>query len=87
MNHNSKSGLQIINGTTVYSSDLGSTGAVTAAGEKLTFTTNITGTFVTTGSVTALITQPDVLLENGVIHIINRVLTNEEVNESAASSA
>lgn len=78
---------QIINGTTVYSSGLGTTGATTAAGEKLTFMSNTTGSFVTSGNVTAMITQPDVLLENGVIHVVDMVLANEQVDESAASSA
>jgi uncharacterized surface protein with fasciclin (FAS1) repeats len=78
---------RVINGTTVYSSGLSSNPITTAAGEPVSFTANSTGTFVTSGNVTARIVQPDVLISNGVVHIIDRILLNTEVNEAAASSA
>ena len=77
----------MINGTTVYSPSLVDTTYVSAAGQYLHFSTNSSGQFVTSGNTTARIIQPDVLTKNGVFHIIDRVLLNEDVNESAASSA
>jgi uncharacterized surface protein with fasciclin (FAS1) repeats len=79
--------LQLVNGTTVYSPSLASENLTSAAGENLTFTTNSSGTFVTSNGMTALIVQPDVLLSNGVVHVIDRVLINNQTNETAASSA
>ncbi|PPQ90707.1 hypothetical protein CVT25_005015 [Psilocybe cyanescens] len=78
-----------INGTTLYSTQIANNSqAVTAAGEPLTFSRNDTGLFVSgaNGS-TAQIVRPDVLLENGVAHIIDRVLLVESVDTSAASDA
>ncbi|KAJ2995836.1 hypothetical protein NUW54_g7316 [Trametes sanguinea] len=77
----------IINGTTVYSPLLAGQNYTSAAGEPLSFSFNGTGHFVTSGNVTAQIIQPDVLLPNGVIHVIDRVLTNTETDSGAASSA
>ncbi|TBU41139.1 FAS1 domain-containing protein [Dichomitus squalens] len=79
----------IINGTTVYSPLLAGSNAnrTSAAGEPLSFVLNATGHYVTSGNVTAQIIQPDVLLPNGVIHVIDRVLVNTESNAAAASSA
>lgn len=48
---------------------------------------NATGHFVTSGNVTAQIVQPDVLLPNGVLHVIDRVLLNTQIDSGAASSA
>lgn len=78
---------QIINGTTVYSPSFSNSTYVSAAGENLRLTSNSTGQFVTSGNTTARIVQPDVLTKNGVIHIIDRVLVNTDVNENAANSA
>ena len=77
----------IINGTTVYSPSLIDGTHVSAAGEDLHFSSNSTGTFVTSGNTTARIVQPDVLVKNGVFHIIDRVLFNADVNQDAANSA
>ena len=77
----------VINGTTVYSPSFDDSTYVSAAGENLHFTSNSSGEFVTSGNTTAQIVQPDVLTKNGVIHIIDRVLFNTDVNEGAASSA
>lgn len=78
---------QLINGTSVYSPELVGQSFVSAAGEALTFAINETGQYVTSGNTTAQIVQPDVLLRNGVVHVIDRVLFNTEENASAASSA
>ncbi|KAH9891319.1 FAS1 domain-containing protein [Cubamyces lactineus] len=77
----------IINGTTVYSPLLSSQNYTSAAGEPLSFILNGTGHYVTSGNVTAQIIQPDVLLPNGVIHVIDRVLVNTQSDSGAASSA
>ncbi|KAI0369994.1 FAS1 domain-containing protein [Pilatotrama ljubarskyi] len=77
----------LINGSTVYSPELAGQNLTSAAGEPLSFVLNGTGHFVTSGNVTAQIIQPDVLLPNGVIHVIDRVLLNTESDASAASSA
>ena len=78
---------QLVNGSTVYSPLLTSQNLTSAAGEPLTFSLNATGRYVTSGNATALIVQPDVLLPNGVIHVIDRVLVNTQADPSAASSA
>jgi uncharacterized surface protein with fasciclin (FAS1) repeats len=77
----------IINGTTVYTPSFDNTTYVSAAGQNLHFTSNSSGKFVTSGNTTARITQPDVLVKNGVFHIIDRVLLNGDVNEDAADNA
>ena len=77
----------VINGTTVYSPSFDNTTYVSAAGENLHFTSNSTGMFVTSGNTTARVIQPDVLTKNGVLHIIDRVLLNADVDENAASNA
>jgi uncharacterized surface protein with fasciclin (FAS1) repeats len=77
----------IINGTTVYTPSFVNATYVSAGGENLRLTTNSTGQYVTSGNITALIVQPDVLTENGVVHIIDRVLFNSEVNNTAANNA
>lgn len=77
----------IINGTTLYSSSFVNSTYVSAAGQYLQFSSNSTGKFVTSGNTTARIIQPDVLVKNGVFHIIDRVLLNSEVNEDAAGNA
>ena len=80
----------VINGTSIYSGDLlglNGTNETTAAGESLSASSNSTGTYVTVGNVTAKIVQPDIILWNGVMHIIDTVLVNVESNPSAASSA
>ncbi|KAL1940559.1 hypothetical protein VTO73DRAFT_7994 [Trametes versicolor] len=77
----------LINGSTVYSPELSGQNFTSAAGEPLSFVLNATGHFVTSGNVTAQIVQPDVLLPNGVLHVIDRVLLNTQIDSGAASSA
>lgn len=81
----------VINGTSVYSGDLialgSGTNETTAAGEGIGAQFNTSGGYVTGGNATAKITTPDIVLWNGVMHIIDTVLVNTEENESAASSA
>lgn len=80
----------VINGTTVYSGELiglGGSNVTTGAGEGLSASFNSTGGFVTVGNSTARITTPDIILWNGVLHIIDAVLFDTTSDESAASSA
>lgn len=77
----------IINGTTVYSPSFSDSTFISAAGQNLQLSSNSSGKFVTSGNSTARIVQPDVLIENGVIHIIDQVLVNTNVNQDAANSA
>ncbi|KAF9779813.1 FAS1 domain-containing protein [Thelephora terrestris] len=77
----------VINGTTVYSPSFDGSTYVSAAGEDFHFTSNSSGQYVTSGNTTARIIQPDVLIKNGVIHIIDQVLLNTDVDQSAANSA
>lgn len=91
-----------INGSTIYSpvliehaqgggdqSDGGYGGdLISAAGEVFTISQNDTGLFVSNGNgSSAQIVQSDVLVENGVIHLIDRFLVNEASDPSAAESA
>lgn len=71
----------------MYSPELSGQNFTSAAGEPLSFVLNATGHFVTSGNVTAQIVQPDVLLPNGVLHVIDRVLLNTQIDSGAASSA
>jgi len=77
----------LLNGTTVYSPQLSN--LTTAAGESLGFSVNSTGRYVTDSATntTARIIQPDVLLPNGVIHVIDRIFLDTNIDASAASSA
>ena len=77
----------VINGTTLYTPSFLNSSHTSAAGEQFSFTTNSTGSYVTSLNITARVIQPDVLISNGVIHIIDRVLTNTQVNETAAKDA
>ena len=81
---------QIINGTSVYSPSFFNTSRTTytsSAGQTLTFTTNSTGTYVQSGNSQARIVQTDVLVNNGVLHVIDGVLVNSQSDPGAASSA
>jgi uncharacterized surface protein with fasciclin (FAS1) repeats len=77
----------ILNGTTVYSPSFSNATYVSGAGENIHLITNSTGQFVTSGNTTARVVQPDVLTKNGVIHIIDRVLVNTDVDQNAANNA
>ncbi|KAF5309524.1 hypothetical protein D9619_012360 [Psilocybe cf. subviscida] len=78
-----------INGTTVYSTQIGNDSqAVSAAGENFDFIRNSTGIFVqSSNGTTAEVVRPDVLLNNGVVHVIDRVFFDTSSNPSAAQSA
>ncbi|KAF8961176.1 hypothetical protein BDZ97DRAFT_1760146 [Flammula alnicola] len=78
-----------INGTTLYSTEIdNSTVATSAAGEPFTFARNDTGLFVSgANNFTAQIVRPDVLLQNGVAHIIDSVFFAVQSDPAAASSA
>ncbi|KJA17642.1 hypothetical protein HYPSUDRAFT_70515 [Hypholoma sublateritium FD-334 SS-4] len=78
-----------INGTTLYSTQFdNSTTAVSAAGEPLHFITNATGIFVAgANNSIAQIIRPDVLIDNGVAHIIDQVIFASESDPSQAASA
>ncbi|KAG9003470.1 hypothetical protein FRB94_010005 [Tulasnella sp. JGI-2019a] len=71
-------GNHIINGSTVYSTSLSQGQYASASGTRFTFTTNSSGTFVTSGQATAKIIQSDVLVQNGVVHMIDSVLFNDQ---------
>ncbi|KAJ3809673.1 FAS1 domain-containing protein [Lentinula lateritia] len=78
----------IINGSTLYSSEIVNGSSMTsAAGEPLTFSTNSSGTYVTSGSTTAKIISTDMLCMNGVVHVIDNVFLNTDSDMSAANSA
>lgn len=77
----------VINGTTVYSPLLTQGTYTSAAGAGFTFASNGSGIFVTSGNATARVVQSDIILENGVMHIIDTVLYNNHSDPGAASSA
>lgn len=88
----------LINDTTVYSPILlnSSITQISASGEPFTFVSNSSGNFLTVGfpsiigpnfnsSATARIVQSDVLVSNGVVHIIDRPLILTANDPEAAS--
>ncbi|KAF8898020.1 FAS1 domain-containing protein [Gymnopilus junonius] len=79
----------IVNGSSLYSPLLSNgSNATSAAGEPLQFTRNDTGLYVSgSNGVSARIVRPDVLLDNGVGHIIDAVLIDTDSNPSAATEA
>ena len=87
----------VLNSTVVYSTQLaGDDGddddgnvrsAVTASGQTLTFEDGDDGLVVRSGNVTARIIRSDVLTNNGVVHVIDTVLLNTELNAEAAADA
>ncbi|WWC65061.1 uncharacterized protein I303_107675 [Kwoniella dejecticola CBS 10117] len=77
----------IINGTVVYSTGLASGNYTSAGGEPFTFISNSTGAFVQSANSTAKIVQSDIILNNGVVHLIDNVLVNTASNPQAAESA
>jgi hypothetical protein len=81
--------IQVINGTTVHSPAFyGGKNYTSASGEQLTFTSNSSGTYVSTNSSnTARIMRSDVLTSNGVVHVIDSVLCDTQSNPGVASSA
>jgi uncharacterized surface protein with fasciclin (FAS1) repeats len=80
----------LVNGSTIYSPSVSPTANLTsAAGEPITFQVNSTGTYVITGNNVASgkLVRTDVLVDRGVIHIIDGVLANTASNATAASAA
>lgn len=81
----------MINGTTIYSPLFSSDNLsyTTAAGQPLSIHTTDSGAYValSSGSFTSGIVQPDILLSNGVIHVVDRVMLDISSNADAASSA
>ena len=77
----------VINGTVVYSTELTSSNYTSAAGEPFTFMSNSSGAYVMSGNSTARIVQSDIIIDNGVVHVIDSVLANTQANPSAAESA
>ncbi|WWC92286.1 uncharacterized protein L201_007240 [Kwoniella dendrophila CBS 6074] len=77
----------IINGTVVYSTGLASGNYTSAGGEPFKFVSNSSGAYVTSANSTAKIVQSDIIINNGVIHLIDGVLVNTASNPQAASSA
>ncbi|KIJ33017.1 hypothetical protein M422DRAFT_265046, partial [Sphaerobolus stellatus SS14] len=77
----------VINGTTVYAAQLGGANFTSAGGESFSFSTNSSGSFVKSGNSTAKVLATDILASNGVVHLIDTVLLNNDSDASAASSA
>ncbi|EJU04730.1 FAS1 domain-containing protein [Dacryopinax primogenitus] len=81
-------GNHIVNGTTLYSTSLaGASNLTSASGEPLMMISNSSGLFVMSANSTAKVVQSDILIENGVVHLIDGVLLNPMSNSSAAESA
>lgn len=77
----------VINGTSVFSTGLTTSNYTSASGQPLTFASNSSGAYVTSGNVTARIVRADIPIANGVVHVIDNVLANAAVNQGAAQSA
>ncbi|KAJ9101198.1 hypothetical protein QFC21_003417 [Naganishia friedmannii] len=77
----------VINGSAVYSMNLEETTYTSAGGIPFKFAINATGTFVMSGNNTARIVTADIPMTNGVVHIIDRILVNADVNTTAVQSA
>ncbi|RXK41783.1 hypothetical protein M231_01018 [Tremella mesenterica] len=77
----------IINGSVVYSTELLLENFTSAGGEPFLIEQNENGTFVTSGNVTALIVGADWIVSNGVIHVIDHIFLNTDVDQEAAESA
>jgi uncharacterized surface protein with fasciclin (FAS1) repeats len=79
----------VVNNTVAYSTSLGGAGdVISLAGEKFTFNLkgpNGTAT-VTSGNVTANIVYTDIIVRNGVVHLIDTVLANPASNPQAVQS-
>lgn len=84
---------QYINGTSYYSPELlansSSTAFTSASGQTFAFSSNSSGAYVTSGNggASARIVKSDVLTENGVVHVIDRVLVNLNRDETKAGDA
>ncbi|CAE6458527.1 unnamed protein product [Rhizoctonia solani] len=74
--------LEAAQGITIFAPSFASAG-----GQPFSFSTNSSGTYVTSGSSSARITRADIPVRNGVIHLIDNVLANTASNPEAAASA
>jgi len=78
----------LINGTVVYSTQVTpNLTAVSAAGEELSFSVMNGSVYVMSGDAMSRILVTDIPIDNGVVHIIESVLTNTESDPAAAASA
>lgn len=77
---------QVINSSTVYVASY-PFNYTSAAGERLNLSINATGSYVTSGNITARILSADMPMPNGVVHIIDRVLANADGDPTAAEAA
>ncbi|KAI3613239.1 beta-ig-h3 fasciclin [Moniliophthora roreri] len=75
LNHCSAS-TQAINRETLYSTDFAKSIYPSISGQATQFISNSSGTFVVSGEVTAKILSTDRLVKNGVMHLIDTVLTD-----------
>jgi hypothetical protein len=84
---------QYINGTSRYSPTLlstssSSTAFISNSGQSFTFTSNSSGAYVISeNKSSAKIVKTDVLVNNGVVHVVDRVLVNTDVDLGRASAA
>jgi hypothetical protein len=78
--------LQLVNGSDMYTSVFRGK-VLSDAGQVLEMSRNASGYFVSSGTTTARVVKADVLLANGVVHVIDRVLRNTEVAMDVTSSA
>lgn len=58
-----------------------------AGGSPFTFTSNATGAYVSSANSTARIVQSDIIIQNGVVHVIDGILLNTNSNPQAAGEA
>ncbi|KAI1480350.1 Fasciclin-domain-containing protein [Daldinia eschscholtzii] len=79
-------GYHVVNGSVNYSTDLQNTTLTTINGQNITITV-VDGTVYANS---AKVTVPDILLENGVVHVLDQVLNPENTSappDTTASSA
>ncbi|GFZ49260.1 hypothetical protein JCM24511_07379 [Saitozyma sp. JCM 24511] len=77
----------IINGSVAYSTNFATGNYTSAGGQPFKFASNSSGTYVTVGNSTAKIVQSDIIISNGVVHLIDSVLVDTESHPAAAASA
>ncbi|KAH7890248.1 FAS1 domain-containing protein [Phlebopus sp. FC_14] len=80
----------VINGTSVYSTEIKTSNKtfVSSSGENYTITQNTTGLFIASGGSAAVrIVRSDVLMQNGVLHVVDGIMVDTQANPAEASSA
>ncbi|KAK5659808.1 hypothetical protein OQA88_1020 [Cercophora sp. LCS_1] len=75
-------GYHVIPGVVVYSSDVGNGTAQTVQGGEVTFTVQGNGIFVND----AQVVKPNILVKNGVVHVIDEVLIPSNANATPTST-